>query len=100
MVYGDTRTRHDVHREVIAAILKQTSPDLVLHTGDLVANGPDSSLWPIFFDVERDLLRKVAFFPTLGNHERNAKNFYDFFDLPASPLLFVQLGDLPLYRVG
>ena len=70
-----------MHREVIAAILKQTSPDLILHTGDLVANGPDSSLWPIFFDVERDLLRKVAFFPTLGNHERNARNFYDFFDL-------------------
>jgi len=85
VVYGDTRTRHDVHREVVAAILKHTSPDLILHTGDLVANGADSSLWPIFFDVERDLLRKTAFFPTLGNHERNHKNFYDFFDLSTVP---------------
>lgn len=85
VVYGDTRTRHDVHREVIAGVLKHTSPDLILHTGDLVANGPDSSLWPVFFDIERDLLRKVAFFPTLGNHERNHRSFYDFFDVSGTP---------------
>lgn len=85
VVYGDTRTRHDVHRQVIAAILKKTSPDFVLHTGDLVANGADASLWPIFFDIERQLLRKAAFFPSLGNHERNDRNFYEFFDLPATP---------------
>jgi hypothetical protein len=80
VVYGDTRTRHDVHRKVIAAILKYTQPDLILHTGDLVENGNDSSLWPIFFNAERDLLRKAAFFPTPGNHERNSKNYYDFMD--------------------
>jgi 3',5'-cyclic AMP phosphodiesterase CpdA len=85
VVYGDTRTRHDVHRQVIEAILRQASPDLILHTGDLVANGADNSLWPIFFDVERELLRKTAFFPALGNHERNDRNFYDFFDRPATP---------------
>ena len=85
VVYGDTRTRHDVHRQVIAAILKQSSPDFILHTGDLVANGSDTSLWPIFFDIEHDLLAKTAFFPVLGNHERNDKNFYDFFDLPNVP---------------
>ncbi len=85
VVYGDTRTRHDVHRTVIEAILRQASPDLILHTGDLVANGADTSLWPIFFDIERELLRKTSFFPSLGNHERNDRNFYEFFDLPATP---------------
>jgi 3',5'-cyclic AMP phosphodiesterase CpdA len=85
VVYGDTRTRHDVHREVAGAVLKRASPDLILHTGDLVANGQDASLWPIFFDIERDLLRKVAFFPTLGNHERNHRSFYDFFDVGTIP---------------
>ena len=78
VVYGDTRTRHDVHRAVINAILKYASPDFVMHTGDLVANGGDTSLWPIFFDVERELLRKAAFYPSLGNHERNAFNYYRF----------------------
>lgn len=85
VVYGDTRTRHDVHRQVIAGILKQATPDFLVHTGDLVANGSDGSLWPIFFDIEHELLGKAAFFPVLGNHERNDKYFYDFFDLPNVP---------------
>ncbi len=79
VVFGDTRTRHDVHRRVIAAILKYSSPDFVLHTGDLVADGADSAQWPVFFDIERELLRKAAFFPALGNHERNDSQFYEFF---------------------
>jgi len=83
VVYGDTRTLHDVHRTVIAAVLKYSNPDFVVHTGDLVADGADSSLWPIFFDAERELLRKAVLFPALGNHERNARNFYDFMDSKA-----------------
>ena len=80
VVYGDTRTRHDVHRSVIAGILKQASPDFILHTGDLVADGTDDSLWPVFFDIERDLLRKAAIFPSLGNHERHASQWNTFFN--------------------
>jgi hypothetical protein len=80
VVYGDTRTRHDVHRSIIAAILKHSQPDFVVHTGDQVANGLDPSLWPVFFDIERGLLRKAAFFPSLGNHERNTPWWYDIFD--------------------
>ena len=78
VVYGDTRTRHDVHGGVIAAILRRANPDFVMHTGDLVADGNDPSLWPIFFGAERELLRKAAFFPSLGNHERNAGNYFEF----------------------
>jgi hypothetical protein len=81
VVYGDTRTRHEMHRRVIAAVMKHGIPDFVLHTGDLVANGADSAQWPVFFDIERELLRKAAFFPSLGNHERNDRRYYDFFDL-------------------
>src|SRR6266567_3982127 len=81
VVYGDTRTRHDVHRRVVGAIVKYASPDLVLHTGDLVADGADSAQWPVFFEIERALLRKSAFFPSLGNHERNNRQYYDFFNV-------------------
>jgi hypothetical protein len=80
VVYGDTRTRHDMHRRVIAAV-KHGIPDFVMHTGDLVADGADSAQWPVFFDIERELLRHTAFFPSLGNHERNNHQFYDFFDV-------------------
>ena len=78
VVYGDTRTRHDVHRKVIAEMLQVCHPDFVLQTGDLVADGSDPALWPIFFDIERPLLRQVAYFPALGNHERNSSNYYDY----------------------
>jgi hypothetical protein len=79
VVYGDTRTRHDVHRTVIAGILKQAQPDFILHTGDQVADGMDPAQWPVFFDIERELLRQAAFFPSLGNHERNATQWYELF---------------------
>lgn len=81
IVYGDNRSRHDVHRRVIAELLKHGVPDFVLQTGDMVENGADTALWPIFFDIERDLLRETAFFPALGNHERNNRNYYEFFDV-------------------
>jgi hypothetical protein len=63
VVYGDVRTRHDVHRRVIVAVLKSGVPDLVLHTGDLVENGNHSALWATFFDIERELLRQTAAIP-------------------------------------
>jgi phosphodiesterase/alkaline phosphatase D-like protein len=78
VVYGDTRTRHDVHRKVIAALLEHCHPDFAVQTGDLVNDGGDPALWPIFFDIEHDLLRQVAYFPALGNHERHSHNYADF----------------------
>ena len=68
VLYGDNRTRHDVHRNVIAQLLKSGIPDFVVQTGDMVEDGNNNSLWPIFFDIERDLLRQTAIFPSLGNH--------------------------------
>lgn len=82
VVYGDTRTRHDVHRTVVAAIEKYAHPDFLLHTGDLVENGGDPSLWPIFFDIEGELLRTCALYPALGNHERHARDYGDFMQAP------------------
>src|SRR6266849_2987990 len=81
VVYGDTRTRHDVHRKVVKALVAHGIPDFVLHTGDLVADGNDTSMWPVFFDIEKHLLRQTVFFPSLGNHERNSRDYYDFFQV-------------------
>jgi hypothetical protein len=78
VLYGDTRTRHDAHRNMIEGILKYAHPDFIVNTGDLVEDGSDSSQWPIFFEIERELLRKSAFFSAPGNHEHNAGAYYDF----------------------
>ena len=80
IVYGDTRTRHELHQKVVNAMLK-AEPDFVVHTGDLVSNGGETALWPIFFNIEKELLRQTVFFPSLGNHERNDPQYYDFFDV-------------------
>lgn len=80
LVLGDTRSRHDVHAKVIQAAAK-CEPDFVLNTGDLVSDGENTPLWPIFFSVERELLKKAVIFPTPGNHERNSRHYYEFFDL-------------------
>jgi hypothetical protein len=79
VLYGDTRTRPDAHRAVIQQLLKRGVPDFVAFSGDSVADGSDLSLWPIFFDIEKDLLRQTAFFPSLGNHERHTPNWGEFF---------------------
>ena len=79
VVYGDTRSRHDVHAQVMAAVEK-TNPDFIVHTGDLVNTGTDTQLWPIFFNIEKAVLSKAAFYPSLGNHEKNDNQYFEFLD--------------------
>ncbi len=80
VVFGDTRTRHELHQKVVDALMKD-APDFVVHTGDLVSDGADVSMWPIFFGIEKELLRSTVLFPVLGNHERNSRHFYEFFGI-------------------
>ena len=79
VVYGDTRTRHDVHRRVMDTLVKTVIPDFVIDNGDQVENGYDAALWPIFFDIEKELLRQTVYFPAIGNHERNSSYYYELF---------------------
>jgi hypothetical protein len=79
LVYGDNRTRHDVHRKVIAEAMKHGIPDFIVQTGDMVEDGNASAQWPVFFDIEKDLLRQTAFFPAIGNHERTSHYVDDIF---------------------
>jgi hypothetical protein len=88
VAYGDNRTRDDVHRKVIEAMLKQGVPDFLVQSGDMVEDGSSSMLWAGFFDIERELLRQTAFFPALGNHEHNTPNFGQFFDRQKSYYAF------------
>jgi hypothetical protein len=81
VVYGDTRTRHDVHTRAVSRVI-EARPAFVLHMGDLVANGLIAADWDRFFEIEKELLRIVPFFPTLGNHERNAPFYYRMFSMP------------------
>ncbi|MFQ6042186.1 MAG: metallophosphoesterase [Candidatus Poribacteria bacterium] len=80
-VYGDTRTNANDHLAVVNRII-QHEPDIVLNSGDLVDNGLVLPQWDIFFNTTRNLMKRVPYYPVLGNHERNAQNYYDLFHPP------------------
>ncbi len=79
--YGDTRTQPDAHRKVVLA-MKACLPWLVLHTGDLVADGHKMSGWHRFFPIIRLFAPSVPLYPCLGNHEGNADLYYRLLPLP------------------
>ena len=81
-LYGDSRTQPDKHVAIVKRVLAE-EPDLVLSTGDLVAAGRQLDQWkPMFFDPLRPLMRRLSYWPSLGNHEQNADAYYHFFALP------------------
>lgn len=59
-------------------------PNFLLHPGDLVSTGTVKAQWlEHFFSSMNPLLERVAMFPVLGNHERDARFYYDYMSLPA-----------------
>ena len=58
-------------------------PNFLLHPGDLVDTGTVKAQWlEHFFASMKPLLERVAMFPVLGNHERDARFYYDYMSLP------------------
>jgi hypothetical protein len=68
VLYGDSRSGHNIHSQIISAILEE-DPDLVLHTGDVVERGTEEGDWDRFFAVAAPLLSRVPVYLTPGNHE-------------------------------
>lgn len=73
----------------IAAVLDDLSPDLLLHTGDIVYPfGVPESYQISFFDIYEELLARSCFYPALGNHDdenpRAYETWLNTFHLPAN----------------
>jgi 3',5'-cyclic AMP phosphodiesterase CpdA len=83
VAFGDTRSNPITHRQVVSSILS-LAPDLVLHTGDFVADGRVPAQWTEFFSIEHDLLKQAPLYGTPGNHERNSRLYFDAFDFPGN----------------
>ena len=80
---GDTQSQPKVV-ERIADLAYETRPSLLVHAGDLVSTGGDKSHWVNhFFPNMRPLIDRVAIMPVLGNHEQDAKLYYDYMSLPS-----------------
>ncbi len=58
-------------------------PNFLLIPGDLVSTGSVHKQWvDQYFKSMEPLISRVPFFPQLGNHERNAKHYFDYMALP------------------
>ena len=67
----------------IAELAWGQRPSFLLHPGDLVSTGKNRDHWlKHFFPGMRPLINHVPFYPVLGNHEQNAKHYYDYVSLP------------------
>jgi predicted phosphodiesterase len=87
-VIGDSRYGVEQHRKIVERIARE-APDFVLGTGDVVDDGSRQEQWQQFFDVEGPLLRDHAYYPAVGNHDRQgrgrtADSFRSYFSLPDS----------------
>lgn len=84
IVYGDTRSRPNEHERVIMGMLPH-QPEFVINTGDLVTDGTKYELWAEeFFKPAASLMRNVPLYPCLGNHEKQAEHYFNFFSLPGN----------------
>jgi len=87
VIYGDSRPavtgeslflgREDPVKErrlVIERIAKER-PDLIIHSGDLVARGSSEGQWKAWDESHRAIFdAKIPFYPALGNHEYTGDN--------------------------
>jgi len=67
----------------IAELAWAQRPHFVMLAGDLVDQGKKDSDWrEEFFPSMNLLISRIPLFPVLGNHEQNAKNYFDYMALP------------------
>ena len=81
-VMGDTQGNPQVSGQLSKLAWAQR-PSFVLHAGDLVDTGTNDSNWTEhFFPGMEELIGRVPLYPVLGNHEQDARNYYNYMSLP------------------
>ncbi len=82
-VVGDTQNNPAVN-SVIGNLMWAERPDFLVIPGDLVETGGNKSHWvDHFFGSMRPIFSRVCLFPVLGNHENDARHYYDYMSVPA-----------------
>lgn len=86
--YGDSRSNPPVHAEIARRMLAH-DPDIVINTGDLVTDGTNENHWkPQFFDPLRELAARISVVTCMGNHEKDAGLYYQYFHYPNNEAWF------------
>lgn len=81
-ILGDTQRNPEVTRRCAEGIFA-LRPNFMLHCGDVVDDGFAKNQWvgDLFEPCSR-LFAYVPVYPVIGNHEKNAHWYYDYFSLP------------------
>jgi len=111
VVYGDTRDGHEVHRKIVALVVKQ-NPDFVIQTGDLVHNGSDTNLWKTYDGITGEMRKKIPVYPARGNHDLGGSGYEDrmtapitsgnklYYSFDKGNCHFVSLDSMAPYKAG
>jgi hypothetical protein len=74
VVFGDSGSGAQPQLDV-AAQVSVSDPDLVIHTGDVIyVDGAPSELDPHYFTPYRDLIDRIPFYLSFGNHDVRTQN--------------------------
>ena len=83
VVMGDSRT-YPKRFKTLADLALAERPNFVINVGDVVSNGNDKKQWiQQYFAPAAELMKRVPTYVSIGNHERNAKWFYEYSSYPA-----------------
>lgn len=87
LAFGDLGARTAAQFE-IAARIDTLNADLALLTGDIIYElGEAQNFTPQYFDVYRKTIRRIPFYPSLGNHDEYTaagQGYLDAFYLPSN----------------
>lgn len=81
-IVGDTQDQPHINKR-IAEHMWNERPDFFMIVGDLVGTGGNKRHWTSdFFASMRPLFDRVPLIPVLGNHEGDARLYYDYMSVP------------------
>lgn len=83
-IVSDTQGTGNKALEGVIKRLLAEKPAFVVSTGDTVSDGEDAADWQYFFEVGADLMRTTPWYAVLGNHDRHAQMYFDFWSLPGN----------------
>lgn len=99
-VVGDTQDHPEVNHEVAKAMFAER-PDFAMIVGDLVGMGWNKHEWVNdFFGSMRPMFDHVPLIPVLGNHDRNARIYYDLMAVPKPKYCYRYVnGDVEIFVI-
>jgi len=77
---GDSRT-NPTHWAAVAAGAIAAKPDLIVFSGDMVADGTKEKLWEEFFAQAPELFSSIPMLVVMGNHERRSPTMEGYFHM-------------------